>query len=163
MVAETTQTMQAMRESFIDGVRVMMDAGRQTQQVWFKLLSDSCKMPLGFDAHEPHTHAQRALNEVGPLVSRNMETLAQTFDTGMRAGMSVFDTMNEAVSRPEEADFQKKSCKVWDAAFVAFRKNVEAAGNAGARTFDNCSAFVESVHQREAPSKAASKSPKSGN
>ena len=163
MVAQTTETMQAMLESFNDGVRVMMDAGRQTQQAWFKLLSDSCKMPIGVDTVEPHIHAQRVLNEFGPLVSRNMETLAQTFDTGMRAGMNVFDTMNEAVSKPEEADLQKKSRKVWDAAFVAFRKNVEAAGNAGTRTLDNCSAFVESVHQREAPSKAASKSPKSGN
>lgn len=163
MVAQTTHTMQAMLESFNDGVRVMMDAGRQTQQAWFKLFSDSCQMPIGLDAHEPHPHAERVLNEFGPLVSRNMETLAQTFDTGMRAGMSVFDTMNESVSRPEEADFQKKSRKVWDAAFVAFQKNVEAAGIAGARTLDNCSAFVESVHQREVPSKAASKSPKNGN
>lgn len=163
MVAQTTETMQAMLESFNGGVRVMMDAGRQTQQAWFKLLNDSCRMPIGFDGQDPHTHAERFLSEFGPLVSRNMETLAQTFDTGMRAGMSVFDTMNEAGSRPEEADLQKKSRKVWDAAFVAFRKNIEAASNAGVTTFDNCSAFVESVHRCEASSKAASKSSKSGN
>ncbi len=163
MVAQTTETMQTMLESFNDGVRVMMDAGRQTQQAWFKLLNDSCKQPIGLDANEPQIHAERVLSEFGPLVSRNMETLAQTFDTGMRTGMNVFDTMNEAVSKPEEADLQKKSRKVWDAAFVAFRKNVEAANNAGVRTFENCSAFVDSVHRCEAPSKAASKAPKSGN
>ncbi len=163
MVAQTTETMQAMMESFNDGVRVMMDAGRQTQQAWFKLLNDSCRMPNGFDANEPQIHAERVLSEFGPLVSRNMETLAQTFDTGMQAGMNVFNTMNEGGSSLEEADLQKKSRKVWDAALVAFRKNVEAASNAGVKTVDNCSAFVESVHRCEAPSKAASKSPKSGN
>ena len=163
MVAQTTETMQAMMESFNGGVRVMMDAGRQTQQAWFKLLSDSCKMPIGFDANEPQIHADRVLGEFGPLVSRNMETLVQTLDTGMQAGMNVLDTMNEAGSSLEQADLQKKSRKVWDAAFVAFRKNIEAASNAGVTTFDNCSAFVESVNRCEAPAKAASKSSKSGN
>src|SRR3990172_1607727 len=88
MVAETKETMTRMFEAFNDNLRAMFDAGRHTQEAWFKGLGEFGKNPTVVETFV--ARGEKLMKEFTPLVSKNMETFAQSCETGLRTGINAF-------------------------------------------------------------------------
>ena len=124
MVAESKETFTRMFESMNEGFRAAWDAGRRTQETFFKSATESAKFTTGFEPF--FACSERFAREFVPFVGRTVETVAQTFDNGIRANVDVFKAACECAVKPEEGDFYKKSRRVFDAAFDAARTNFDA-------------------------------------
>jgi hypothetical protein len=162
MVAESNETMRRMFESFNDGIRVMMDAGQKSHDAWFRACNEAWRQPAAFDFDTVTHRGERFVNEFGPFVSKNFETFAQACDTGFRSGMEMLQTVCDAAARPDEGDYYKNSRRVWDKAFNTFRLNTEVAAKAGSKTFESCSAFMDSMYCTEPAGKTTPKTAKAG-
>jgi len=160
MVAETKETMTKMFDCWNDGFRAAFDAGRKTQETWFKSLNESTKNPLGLDGFFAST--EKFTKEFPPFVGRNMDAVANTCDATFRAGLEVYRAATETAMRPEEGDFYRKGRRIWDATFDAFRTNVDAIGKAATRGIENCTAFYQNVCSEESCAKTAPKPTKAG-
>ena len=143
MVAETKESMTKVFDCMSEGVRTAFDAGRRTQEAWFKAVGELWKRPGDADGFT--ARGERIFREFVPFVGKNMEMAAQCCDAGIRTGVDVFKVACDAASKPGETDAYDSTRQVWDATFQAVRTNFDAFGKAGARTMENCSAFCDSV------------------
>lgn len=158
MVAETKETFSRVFDNMNESFRAAWDAGRRTQESFFKSATESAKVPSGFEPF--FAFGERFAREFVPFVGRGFETVAQTMDNGLRANMDVFKVACECASKPEEGDFYKKSRRVLDAAFDAARTNFDTFSKAGSRVMDNCSTFVQSTCCDESCGRPAAKTGK---
>ena len=158
MVAETKETMNRMMECWSDGFRAMFDAGRRTQETWFKAMTDASKNPVAFDNFL--MTGEKAAREFPPFVGKNMEAFAQACDTTFRGNMDVFKATTEFAAHPEEGDLYQRSRRVFDVAFDAVRNNFDAFNKATTRNAEMCSAFYQAVCTCPEGSRSAAKSGK---
>jgi len=147
MVAETRESMTRMADCMADSFRTAFDAGRRTQDAFFKAMGDMWRTPS--DAHVVNERGERMFREWVPLVGKTMETMAQTCDTTFRAGTDVFKTACDVAAKGNEADAYESSRQVWDATFGAVRNGFDAFGKAGVKTMENCSTFCDAVFRNE--------------
>ncbi len=155
MVAETKETFTKMFDNMNEGFRAAWDAGRRTQESFFKNAGETAKFPTGFEPF--FTFGERFAREFVPFVGRGFETVAQSFDTGLRANMDVLKAACESSTKPEDGDFYKKSRRVLDAAFDAARTNFDTFSKAGSRAVDNYTTFVQTTCCDESCGKPAAK------
>ena len=154
MVAETKESMTKVFDCMSESVRTAFDAGRKTQDAWFKAMGEVWKRPG--DADRFYSRGERVFREWVPFFGKSMEMTTQCCDTGMRTGLDVFKTAFDAVGKPGDADPYETTRQMWGATFEAVRTNFDAFGKAGARTMENCSAFCDSILRDEPASKTSS-------
>ena|SRR3990172_2513475 len=147
MVAETKENMTKVFDCMSEGVRTAFDAGRRTQDAWFKAMGDIWKRPG--DAERFSGRGERIFREFVPFVGKNMEMAAQCCDTGLRTGIDVFKAACDAAAKPGETDAYDTARQVWDATFDAVRTNFDTFGKAGVRTMENCSTFCDAILRDE--------------
>jgi hypothetical protein len=176
MVAETKESPKETRDArdareaagrFADtvheSVRTAFDTTRRAQESMFKSFADGTKTNGGFPGFDAFfTTGERLTREFGPLVSRNIETFAETFQTGLRANADVFLAVFDAAVRPEENDLYKRTRKVWDTAFDAFRTQMNAFGKSTQRAVENCSEFCQTIANTEGAGRTNSRGTKQG-
>jgi hypothetical protein len=126
-----------------EGVRTAFDAGRRTQEAWFKAVGEMWKRPGDADGFS--ARGERIFREFAPFIGKNMEMAAQCCDAGIRTGVGVFNAACDAASKPGDTDAYDSTRQVWDATFQAVRTNFDTFGKAGARTMENCSAFCDAI------------------
>ena len=160
MVAETRETMTKVFDCVTESVRTAFDAGRKTQDAWFKAMGDVWKRPG--DVGDVYGHGERVMREWAPFVGKNLETAAHCCDAGMRTGLDVFKAACDATAKPGDTDPYDTTRQVWDATFEAVRTNFDTFGKAGVRTMENCSAFCDAVLREEGVSKPMSGPAKTG-
>ena len=158
MVAETRETMTKWFDSVNDGFRSAFDAGRRMQETFFKTVTDTARTTPAFET--VFSAGDKVAREFGPFFGKNVETAAQTFDVGFRSNMDMFRAACDATMKPEEGDVYKRTRKLWDTAFDAFRANMDQLGKTGTRTIENCTAFCQAIFGDENVSKPASKTVK---
>lgn len=151
MVAETKESMTKVFDCMSEGVRTAFDAGRRTQDAWFKAVGEVWKR--SGDADHISSRGERLFREFGPFVGKNMEMAAQCCDAGIRAGVDVFKVASDAAGMPGDTDPYDTTRQVWDATFQAVRTSFDTFGKVGARTMENCSAFCDSVLRDETAAK----------
>ena len=147
MVAEAKESMTKVFDCMSEGVRTAFDAGRRTQEAWFKAVGEMWKHPG--DADRFSTRGERIFREFVPFVGKNLEMAAQCCDAGIRTGVDVFKVACDAAGKPGDTDAYDATRQVWDATFGAVRTNFDTFGKAGARTIENCSAFCDSILRDE--------------
>lgn len=147
MVTETRETMNKAFETFNDGFRSAVDASQRTQETWFNFMRDAWRRPADMD--RMFQRSERIINEWMPFVGTNMNTMVKAYDTNLRAGMEVFKTFFDNMSRGENTDMGKATRQVWDAAFEAARTNFDVMNRVSARTLENCAAFCEAAFGNE--------------
>lgn len=143
MVAETKETMAKMFDCWSDGLRAALDAGRRAQETWVKTMTDASTDPSGSDSL--FATSEKMAREFAPFVGKNLETAAKTCDTAFHANMDAFKAATDVAAHPDDGDFYKRSRRVADAAFDAFRTNVDAMTKGAARSAEACSAFSQVV------------------
>jgi hypothetical protein len=158
MVAETKETMTKVFDCVTESVRTAFDAGRKTQDAWFKAIGEAWKHPG--DAGNFYANGERVMREWVPFVGKNLEVATHCCDAGMRTGLDVFKAACDATAQPGEADPYNATRQMWDATFEAVRTNFDTFGKAGVRTMENCSAFCDAVLHEETVSKPMSGPPK---
>ncbi len=151
MVAETKESMTKVFDCVGESVRTAFDAGRRTQEAWFKTMGEMWKN--SGDSEVFPVRGERIFREFVPFWGKNMELAAQCCDAGIRTGVDVFKVACDAAVKPGEADAYDATRQVWDATFQAVRTNFDTFGKAGARTMENCSAFCDSILRDEMPGK----------
>ena len=151
MVAETKESMAKVFDCMSEGVRTAFDAGRRTQEAWFKAVGEMWKRPGDADGFS--ARGERVFREWVPFFGKSIEMATQCCDTGMRTGLDVFKTACDAAGKPGDTDPYETTRQVWDATFQAVRTNFDTFGKAGARTMENCSAFCDSILRDEPASK----------
>lgn len=147
MVAETRESMTKMADCVADSFRTAFDAGRRTQDAFFKAMGDMWRQPNDFGS--PNERGERVMREWVPFVGKTMETFAQTCDTTFRAGTDVFKTACDVATKGNEADPYESSRQVFDATFSAVRHGFDAFGKAGIKTMENCSTFCDAIFRAE--------------
>jgi len=155
MVADTKDQMTKMFNCMNDAFKTAMDAGRRTQESWFKAYGDVASAPANFETFR--ATSEQMSKEWFPFVERNVEAFTQSCDTGFHTGMDAFKTAFNAALHANEGDFQKNSQEVFDAALNAYKKNVDTMAKAGLSTVDNCTKFVQATCCDAAPTKTAAK------
>ena len=155
MVHETRETMTKMFDSMNDAFKSAMDAGRRSQEAWFRAFGDMARTPANFDAFR--ASGEQVTKEWIPFIERNVETFTQTCDSGFRTGMDAFQTAFNVTIKANEGDFFKNSREALDASVNAFQANVDTVSKAGVRTVENCANFVQASICESAPAKAAPK------
>lgn len=148
MVAETKDNVMQMFDNMNETFRVAMDAGRRSQESFVRSMGDMWKNPAGFDTF--YARGEKFAREFMPFIGRNMETMAESFDTSFRANLDAFRTAANVSMKTEDTDLYRRTRQVFDAAFDAMRTNFEAFGKAGARTMENWSTFCKSSCCEEA-------------
>jgi len=143
MVAETKESMTKVFDCMSESVRMAFDAGRKTQDAWFKAMGEMWKYPG--DADHLNIRGERIFREFAPFVSKNMEMAAQCCDAGIRTGADVLKVACDVAGKPGDSDAYNSTRQVWDATFQAVRTNFDTFGKAGARTMENCSAFCDAT------------------
>lgn len=146
MVTETRETMNKAFDNFNDGIRSAMDASQRTQETWFNFMRDSFRQPG--DVDRMFRRGERVLNEWLPFVGGTMNTVVKAYDANLHAGMEVFKTYFDGLSRGE-TDLGKTTRQVWDAAFEAARTNFDMMSRVGTRTLENCASFCEAAFSTE--------------
>ncbi len=149
MVAETKENMTKVLDCVSESVRTAFDAGRRTQDAWFKAVGEMWKRPG--DSDRVYGRSERAFREFAPFVGKNLETAAQCCDAGIRSGMDVFKAACDAAGKPADADAYSSSRPLWDATFDAVRSSFETFSKAGVRTMENCSNFCDAILHDENP------------
>jgi len=157
MVTETKETMNKAFETFNDGFRSAVDASQRTQETWFNYMRDAWQRPADMDRVVKRT--ERVVNEWMPFVSGTMNNMVKAYDTNLRAGMEVFKTCFDNLSRGEAIDPGKTTRQVWDAAFEAVRTNFDVMNRVSSRTLENCAAFCEAAFGNETGSGKMSSQP----
>lgn len=143
MVADTKEQMTKMFNCMNDAFKTAMDAGRRTQESWFKAFGDVAGAPANFETFR--TASEQMSKEWFPFVERNVETFTQTCDTGFHTGMDAFKTAFNASINTHEGDFQKNAREVFDATLNAYKKNVDTMAKAGLSTVENCTRFMQAT------------------
>lgn len=143
MVTETKETMNKAFDNLNDGIRTAMDASQRTQETWFNCMRDSFRQPG--DVDRMFRRGERVLNEWLPFVGGTMNTVVKAYDANLRAGMDIFKTYFDGLSRGETADIGKTTRQVWDATFEAARTNFDMMSRVSARTLENCASFCEAA------------------
>ena len=167
MVTEAKETMTKAFDTFNDGFRAAVDCSQRTQETWFNYMRDAWRQPADFD--RVLQRGERMMREWLPFVGGTMNTLAKAYDTNFKAGMDVFRTYCDGLSRGETTDVGKTTRQIWDAAFEAVRTNFDVMNRVSARTMENCAAFCEAAFIAEGngkqhpqqPSRPAGRSEKS--
>jgi hypothetical protein len=147
MVTETKETMNKAFDTFNDGFRSAVDASQRTQETWFNFMRDAWRRPADVDRVLQRT--ERIINEWTPFVGGTMNTMVKAYDTNLRAGMEVYKTIFDNMSRGESTDLGKTTRQVWDAAFEAVRTNFDVMNRVSARTLENGAAFCEAAFGNE--------------
>lgn len=152
MVAETRESMTKMADCMADSFRTAFDAGRRTQEAYFKAVADMWRQPA--DMHSMNMggineRGERVMREWVPFVGKTMETIAATCDTTFRAGTDVFKAGFDVAAKGNEADPYESSRQVFDATFCAVRHGFDAFGKAGVKTMENCTTFCDAIFRAE--------------
>ena len=147
MVTETKENVNKAFDTFNDGLRTAVDASQRTQETWFNIMRDAWRQPGEVD--RVLRRGERMMNEWMPFVGGTMNTMMKAYDTNMRAGMDIFKTVFDTMSRGEAADVGKTTRQVWDATFEAMRTNFDMMNRVSARTMENCAAFCETAFASE--------------
>lgn len=148
MVTETKETMNKAFDTLNDGFRSAVDASQRTQETWFNFMRDTWRRPADMD--RVLHRSERIVNEWMPFVGGTMNNMVKAYDTNLRAGMEVYKTYFDNMSRGEATDMGKTTRQVWDAAFEAVRTNFDVMNRVSARTLENCAAFCEAAFGNEA-------------
>ncbi|MEK6676693.1 MAG: hypothetical protein AABZ47_13705 [Planctomycetota bacterium] len=158
MVAETKERMTEMVETWTDGVKSTMDAGRRSQETMFKAMGEMWK--TNPDSENAYSRGERMFRDFMPFVSRNMSTMGECFDSSCKAGMEVFKTACDTTGKPEETDLYRRSRQMWDTAFGAARTNFDAFNKAGMRMMENFNEFFRAACGPECGSRPTPKATK---
>jgi hypothetical protein len=151
MVAETKESMTKVFDCMSESVRMAFDAGRKTQDAWFKAMGE---MKSPGDTGHLNIRGERIFREFAPFISKNMEMAAQCCDAGIRSGADVFKVACDAAAgKPGDIDAYNSTRQVWDATFQAVRTNFDTFGKVGARTMENCTAFCDAILRDDATAK----------
>jgi len=143
MVTEAKDTMNKAFDTFNDGFKAAVDCTQRSQETWFNYMRNAVRQPG--DVDRVVQRSERMVREWMPFVGGTMNTLAKAYDTNFRAGMDVFKTYCDGLSRGEAADMGKTTRQVWDAAFEAVRTNFDVITRVSARTLENCASFCETA------------------
>lgn len=157
MVTEPRETMTKVFDSMNDAFKSAMDAGRRSQETWFRAFGDTARTPGNFEAFR--APGDQVNKEWIPFVERNVETFTQTCDSGFRTGMDAFKTAFNATLNADEGDFTKNSREAFDASVKAFQTNVDTLSKAGIRTVESCTNFVQATLGEPASGKTTAKAP----
>lgn len=153
MVAETREGMTKMADCMADSFRTAFDAGRRTQDTFFKAITDMWRQPSDMGCMNMgginNERGERVMREWVPFVGKTMEAFAQTCDTTFRAGTDVFKAGVDVAAKGNEADPYESSRQVFDATFSAVRHGFDAFGKAGAKTMENCTTFCDAIFRGE--------------
>jgi len=155
MVTETRETMTKVFDSMNEAFKSAMDAGRRSQEAWFRAIGDMTRTPINFDSFR--ASGEHVTKEWVPFIERNVETFTQTCDSGFRTGMDAFKTAFNATLKSNEGDYFKNSREAFDATVNAFRTNVDTLSKAGVRTVENCTNFMHATCCEPAMSKTTAK------
>ena len=155
MVADTKERMTEMFDVWNDGFRTAMDAGRKTQESFFRVMGDFWKTQPEFEG--VYARGERAARELVPFVNRNVQTVSECAETTLRTGMDVFKVACDTATKADDVDVYRRTRNVWDATFGAARTNFDAVNKAGTRIAENFSEFVRNTCSTECAPKAAAK------
>lgn len=155
MVAETKDNVTQMFENMTESFRVVMDAGRRSQETMVRSMNEFWRAPAGFDTF--FTRTERAAKEFVPFVGKSVEVFTESFDNTVRTNMDMFKTAAEASMKSDDTDVYRRTRQMWDAAFGAFRANVEMFGKASTRAMENWSNFCKAACCEDACSKSTVK------
>lgn len=153
MVAETKESVTKVFDCVSESLRTAFDAGRKTQDAWFKAVGEIWKRPGDADGFS--AHGERIFREFAPFVGKNLELAVQCCDAGIRTGVDVFQAACDAAGKPGDTDAYDSTRQVWDATFQAVRTNIDTFGKAGVRTLENCSAFRDATLRHDAAVKTS--------
>lgn len=155
MVTETKDNMNKMFETMNENMGAAFDAGVQVQRVWTEALGNCFKTEAGcgpvFPAFEKST------KQVAPLISKNVETMTELFETNARTGMDSFKAVCGVVKNFNADDLGEKSREAFDTTSEATRKTFDAFTRAGKRTVENWSAFCTASFGENVGSRPAAK------
>jgi hypothetical protein len=132
-----------MFDSLTDTFRTAMDAGRKSQENFFRAVGDVYKTPADSDGF--FGRGERMAREFVPFVGKNVQTFSECAETTFRTQADMIKLACDTVARTDDADVYRRTRTMWDATFGATRANIEAFGKAGTRMVENFSDFCRSA------------------
>lgn len=163
----TTQTneffnkgMNQMFDAMNDGFKTMFDAGRKTQDMMFKSMSDMFAEGSRFT--EMTRQNEWMSRELFPAMQNNIDLAAETFSTCFKASEKFVGNAFDIARATKEQDVQEQPRKFFDAGFEMFRASTDAVTKANNRVFENATHFWSSAccERTNGAAKAASKTSK---
>jgi hypothetical protein len=153
MVADTREKVTEMYETWTDNVRAAVDAGRRSQETFFKAFGDLWKTQPEMEGY--FSRSERMAREFVPFLGKNVSTMSECMETTLRTGMDVLKAACDSASRQDDSDVYRRTRGVWDSTFGAARANFDAYTKASARMAENCSEFFRSACCTDAPKSTA--------
>jgi hypothetical protein len=133
--------MNKMFDSVNDAFRTAFDAGRRTQETWFKAGRDAWQQPGDFN--RMFNFSEQVAREWMPVMQKNAEAAANLFGANFRAGMDMVQATCDMGSTPDNGNLYEKTRKMWDTAFDVARANMDFVTKTTTRTIENCAAFCD--------------------
>jgi hypothetical protein len=136
MVSDTKQYVGKMFDTMTEGLHTAVETGRRTNETMFKTMNEFCRVPAGFEDMGGH-FAVRAMNEIAPVMQKNMDTAFEATETGVRAGVDFMRTAMDMTRDMNPENVQDKTRQMWDASFNMMRTGMDLFGKAGTMAMDN--------------------------
>jgi hypothetical protein len=155
MVTETKDNLNKMFETMNENLGAAFDAGVQVQRVWTDAVGNCFKTDAGCGPVFPAF--EKSAKQLGPFVSKNVETMTELFETSARTGMDSFKAACGVVKNFNADDVGEKSREAFDTTSEAARKTFDAFTRAGQRTAENWSAFCTASYDKNVGSRTAAK------
>lgn len=133
-MVEAKQYVGRMIETMNEGFHTAVETGRRTNETMFRTVNECCKAPAGFE--EFNGFGVKMMNEMTPVMQKNMDAALETAATSYKAGVDFVKTAFDVTRDLSPEAMQDKTRQMWDASFNLMRTGMDLFGKTGVMAMD---------------------------